>query len=89
VFPHPGRTYEGFLPGQNGEPGPTTEEHLAPAALYDLNRDPGERYNVAVQHPDVVAALEKLAQQARQDMGDDLQNRPGSNRRPVGSLTQK
>jgi arylsulfatase len=87
VFAHPGRTYEGFLPGQNGQPGPNAEEHPAPAALYHLGRDPGERYDVAVQHPDVVAALEKLAERARQDMGDDLRHRPGSNRRPAGGLT--
>lgn len=60
VFAHPGRTYEGFLPGQGGQPGPSTENHDFPVALYDLRRDPGERYDVREQHPDLVAKLENL-----------------------------
>ncbi|AKD57645.1 sulfatase family protein [Spirosoma radiotolerans] len=87
VFAHPGRTYEGFLPGQNGQPGPSTETHEFATALYDLRRDPGERYDVREQHPDVVAKLEKIAEEARADLGDDLQKRTGANVREPGRLT--
>jgi len=86
VFAHPGRTYEGFLPGQNGQPGPNTENHEFPKALYDLQRDPGERYNIYEQHPDIVAELEKLAEESRADLGDDLQKRTGANVRPAGTV---
>lgn len=86
VFPHPGRTYEGFLPGKGGQPGPTTETHEFPAALYDLRRDPGERYDVREQNPAIVAALEKLGEEARADLGDDLQKREGKNVRPAGRV---
>ena len=55
-------------------------------ALYDLRRDPGERYDVQEQNPDVVKRLQQLVEQAREDLGDDLTNRPGKNRRPPGKL---
>ena len=87
VFAHPGRTYEGFLPGQNGKPGPNTETYEFPKALYDLRRDPGERYNVLEQQPDVVARLEKLAEEARADLGDELQKRNGTNVREPGRVS--
>ncbi|GEO04754.1 arylsulfatase [Adhaeribacter aerolatus] len=88
VFAHPSRSYEGFLPGQNGQPGETTEKREMPAALYNLERDPGERYDVRGQFPEIVADLEKLAEAARTDLGDDLQNRTGANVRPVGRVAK-
>ena len=42
--------------------GPKREEHTTPE-LYNLANDPSEKYNVASQHPDVVAELIKFAQQ--------------------------
>lgn len=84
LFAHPGRTYEGFLPGQDGRPGRTDENHEFPMALYDLRRDPGERYNVLEQQPERVADLQKLADEARSDLGDDLQKRAGTNLRQPG-----
>ncbi|MEY3050410.1 MAG: hypothetical protein RLY31_195 [Bacteroidota bacterium] len=86
VFPHPGRTYEGFLPGNDGFPGPTTEEHITHQALYDLRRDPAERYDVQLLYPDVVRELETYAESVRNDLGDDLQKREGSGRRPIGRI---
>ncbi|WP_018619025.1 sulfatase family protein [Spirosoma luteum] len=88
VFAHPGRTYEGFLPGKDGKPGPSTESHQFPMALYDLRRDPGERYDVQEQHPDVVAELEKVAEEARADLGDDIQKKTGANVREAGHADQ-
>ncbi|MCX6297479.1 MAG: sulfatase [Bacteroidetes bacterium] len=88
VFPHPGRTYEGYLPGKDGMPGPNTENFQFPAGLYDLRRDPGERYNLIDQLPEVVAQLTKLANEARADLGDDLTNNLGTNRRAPGKSTK-
>ena len=87
VFAHPGRTYEGFLPGQGGQPGTVNEMHEFPMALYDLRRDPGERYNVLEQQPERVAELNQLADKARADLGDDLQQRPSTNYRQPGKVT--
>lgn len=89
VFEHPGRTYEGSLPGKNGQPGPAPEDHLFPKALYNLERDPSERYNVLEQNPEIVAELEKIADAAREDLGDDIQGKDGKNRRPIGKTGGK
>jgi arylsulfatase len=84
VFPHPHRTYEGFMPGQDGWPGPTGTGN-AEYALYDLRRDPGERYDVKEQHPETVAELEAIAGKARRQLGDGLKGLPGEEIRPAGS----
>jgi arylsulfatase A-like enzyme len=88
VFAHPGRTYEGSLPGKDGQPGPAPEDHQFPVALYNLERDPGERYDVYSQNPGIVAELEKIAEGAREDLGDDLQKKTGKNRRPGGKIAR-
>ncbi|HPT30500.1 MAG TPA: sulfatase-like hydrolase/transferase, partial [Prolixibacteraceae bacterium] len=84
VFPHPGRTYEGFMPGNNAEGGKVNENFNFPGGLYDLRRDPGERYNVAELYPEIVKELEKIGNDAREELGDDLTSQPGKARRPAG-----
>lgn len=81
VFPHPGRTYEGYAPGNNGNPNVINENYYFEGGLYDLRRDPGERYNVRFLYPEIVIELEELAEKARLDLGDDLTKRKGSGRR--------
>ncbi|MDL2256148.1 sulfatase [Parabacteroides sp. OttesenSCG-928-G06] len=81
VFAHPGRTYEGFSPGNDGRPGGANENFNHEGGLYDLRRDPGERYNVKFANPEIVKELEKIAEEARMDLGDDLTGNPGANRR--------
>jgi arylsulfatase A-like enzyme len=61
ILPHSGRSYEGFLPGNDGMPGPVNEQRLVESALYDLRRDPGERYDVQQLYPEVVKRLKSLA----------------------------
>lgn len=81
VFPHTGRTYEGFAPGKDGRPGAVNENFTFEGGLYDLRRDPGERYDVRFTYPEIIKELEKIAEQAREDLGDDLTGRPGEGRR--------
>ena len=85
VFPHTYRSYEGVLPGMDEHRG-----ERAPAetglSLYNLRRDPGERYDVKELYPEVVNELTKLGDKAREDLGDDLTGNPGKNRRPPGKL---
>lgn len=86
ILPHPGRTYENFEMGLNGYPGKVNENDSIPQALYDLRRDPGERYDVQTQFPEIVQQLLKLAAKAREDLGDDLVNVPGNHRREPGRI---
>lgn len=88
VFPHKGRTYIGFEPGKDGNPGGTNENSEVVAGLYDLRRDPGEQYNVIEFYPDIVQKLEQMAGEAREDLGDDLTNNPGKNRREPGKIQE-
>lgn len=52
------------------------------ARLFDVVDDAAESRNVLAQHPDVVAALTRLAESAREDLGDV--DRPGRGQRPAG-----
>ena len=54
--------------------------------LDDLRRDPGERYNLRESHPEIAAALEKIASEARRDLGVDLTGNQGENRREPGAV---
>jgi arylsulfatase len=56
-------------------------------ALYDLRRDPGERYDVQAYFPEIVKELKAIADQAREDLGDDLQKQVGRNNRQSGKLS--
>jgi arylsulfatase len=85
VLPHLGRSYAGFLPGNDGQAGQVNERHQENLALYDLRRDPGERYDVQSQYPEVMAELMKVVEAARLDLGDELTGREGTGRRPVGT----
>ena len=89
VFEHPSRSYLDQAPGKDGYPGNTPENVMMPYALYDLRRDPSEAYDVKDQNPLIVSELNKLAEEARKDLGDDIQKRKGEQVRPVGKLTNK
>jgi arylsulfatase A-like enzyme len=58
-FPHTYRTLAGRRGGTGGRPTPY-EQGRTETALYDLERDIGERFNVAEEHPDIVERLTKL-----------------------------
>ena len=86
VLPHSGRSYVGVEPGKDGWPGKTLNVSIKEAELYDLRRDPGERYNVASMYPDIVKDLQLLADEARKDLGDAITKNTGTNRRKAGSI---
>lgn len=87
VLEHPSRSYLGKAPGFDGYPGPAPENVLMFESLYDLRRDPGEQYDVKTFYPEIVKELKALAEQARKDLGDDIQNRTGAENRPAGKVT--
>ena len=55
---------------------------VSAARLYDLDADVGESTSLTDKHPEVVARLVKLAEKARQDLGDGKFQ--GSGQRKVG-----
>jgi len=51
-----------------------------------LESDVSETKNVVADHPDIVAQLQKLADEAREDLGDAHQKKLGKNRRAAGRV---
>jgi len=88
VFPHRYVTYGAYPPGNDGQPGKLTNLDLTQPELYDLRRDPGERYNVISQYPDQADQLMKTADLIREELGDDLTNKKGSERREAGKKSK-
>jgi arylsulfatase len=86
VFAHKGLSYEGFKPGEDGFSGAVNKDYPFEKALYDLRRDPGERYNLLKYYPEIVTELENIANGARSDLGDNLQQIPGQNLREPGRV---
>ncbi len=89
VFPHKYVTYGAYEPGNDGQPGKLANLEVMKPELYDLRRDPGERYNVISQYPEVVAKLMRIADQKREELGDDLTRMKGKERREPGYVTEK
>lgn len=85
VFPHQSQTYERFAPGMNGEAGKTAMTDV-PYGLYDMRRDPGERYDMKAIYPEIVEELEKIAAEARADLGDKLKDIKGAGVREPGGI---
>jgi arylsulfatase A-like enzyme len=83
-FPHSYRSLKG-KGGTGGKPTRYVDKTIG-LALYNLESDIGETTDVAAQHPDVVARLEKLGEAAREDLGDSLTKTKGKNVRPPGKL---
>ncbi len=85
VFEHVTRSYVGVEPGRDGHPGPYAFPRV-PSALYDLDIDVAETTDVSAEHPEIVARLDAIAEQARSALGDRLQDREGSEVRPPGRV---
>ncbi len=86
MLPHNSQTYENIKTGNGGKGGETSFSLKVPLALYDLRRDPGERYDVKDLYPEITAALLKQADEVREDLGDNITKVEGKNRRPAGKL---
>ncbi len=83
VFPHKYVTYGAYAPGNDGKPGQLENVDLKASELYDLRRDPGERYNVLHQYPERAAKLMRIADEKRKELGDNLTRvKDSENRQP-------
>jgi arylsulfatase/arylsulfatase A len=85
--PHRYPSMVGAEVGADGMPGRYARGEIG-IALYDLDADPGERVDVAAEHPDVVQRLLGLGEWAREDIGDELTDRIGANARPAGQVEE-
>ncbi|UUO08845.1 sulfatase [Blastopirellula sp. J2-11] len=84
-FPHGYRTLNGRPGGKDGLP-TNYEQARIGLELFDLESDIGETTDVKESHPEVVARLQKLGDQARADLGDGLTKTKGAGLRPVGRV---
>ncbi|HEX7846317.1 MAG TPA: sulfatase [Chitinophagaceae bacterium] len=81
VFPHDYNTV--IKPGKDGKQGKGQKVSTG-LALYDLTKDPAEKNDLSKQYPDVVEELNRVADKAREDLGDDVVGKKGVNRREAG-----
>lgn len=88
-------TFENLKPAsitQSGIQGIATRHGYSVAhtdlALFDMRTDPGEKTNVADQHPEVVARLSQLAQEIRSELGDEITGTKGIEIRAAGELAR-
>ena len=88
VFPHTYSSYEATVPANDGRGGKRIKISLDSLELYNLIRDPGERYNVIEMYPDIVAELLKVGDKARADLGDLITGIEGSGVREIGKLNE-
>ena len=82
-FPH---AYQSLEPaGADGLPGKyvTRRDRAVALRSRDRSRRDEERRG---QHPDVVTSLMVFVERAREDLGDALTKRPGTNLRPAGTI---
>jgi arylsulfatase A-like enzyme len=84
-FPHGYSTLGGRPGGRGGQPVPY-EQAKIDLSLFDLENDRGETTNVADQHPEIVAQIQRLADRMRAELGDSATKQQGSGIRPAGKL---
>lgn len=83
VLPHVHSSNENSIVGNDGWPGVFYPIHT-PGGLYDMRRDPGERYDMSAVFPEIVKNLEIMADKMREKLGDSLEGMNGKECRPPG-----
>ena len=84
-FPHSYRSLNGRIGTDDGLPIDYTQNKMG-LELYNLKNDISETTNVADQHPEVMKEMLALAEKNVEDLGDNLNKKEGSGRRPVGEV---
>ena len=86
-FPRSYRSLNGRPGGVDGIPVKYDQNIVSENELYNLKSDPKELNNVLNDYPDIVSKLEKMGEEARYDLGDNLTNVKGVGTREVGKIT--
>ncbi|WP_179950076.1 sulfatase family protein [Lutibacter citreus] len=69
VLPHEYKSYQRKT-GNDGKGGPRKKISVEKPELYNMMRDPGERYNVIEYHPEKAKELMEVVEKARKELGD-------------------
>ena len=85
-FPHRYRTLNGKEGRDDGKPIKYQYVNLEKTELYNLKEDPSEKNNVHDQFPEIVRKINLLADEKRDEIGDDLTGKIGSENRPIGKI---
>ncbi len=88
VFPHQYRTMNGQEPGKDGLPGQYKQIKLTKTELYNLKMDPEEKQDVYSSNLTIVAEIERIASEARKDLGDSLLEIEGKGYRSPGKVSE-
>jgi len=83
VFPHTYLSVDSIAPRNDGVPVESYEKKIG-LSLYDLKKDRSETVNLAEKYPAEVARLQALADGMRDQLGDKLTNRKGTENREPG-----
>ncbi len=84
-FPHRYRSLTGE-PGRDGLPNGYTQGKTE-LALYNLREDIGEKNDVKLQNPEIVAQIQEFAEAARQELGDSRTKTKGTGFRAPGRIS--
>ena len=86
VLPHRYNSYNA-LPGNDGRSGKKTRMAVKEPELYNMMRDPGERFNVIESHPEKVLELMEVVEKYRKELGDlNVGIEKGTENRKIGEL---
>jgi arylsulfatase len=86
VLPHTWNSYH-TMPGKDGIGGKRVKMIVESPQLFNLMRDPGERYDVSQWNPEKVQELMQIVERARAELGDlNLGIARGSENREAGKL---
>lgn len=86
VLPHTYNAYNA-VPGNDGHKGQKKRIAVEQPELYNMMRDPGERFNVIESHPEKVLELMKVVEKYREELGDlNVGIEKGKENREIGKI---
>ena len=85
-FPRSYRTLNGKPGGKDGMPVKYEYNEVKSNELYNLKEDPSEMKNVYMENIEKAKELEKIGENARQELGDALTFRVGDGVRKIGTI---
>ena len=77
---------EGQPQGKDGKPGKYKYIKMEKPELYDLSKDPFEKNDIASSHRTIMSKMQKMAEGIRDQLGDDLTGKKGTENRLPGRI---